>query len=105
MSKAKKERAVIALYGARHCGFGYLAHRGEKVSEDPMGFANGMPEGEGSYKFESATEALFAAHRVLAERGVGKSVEVAVHMDLPRGPSVAFYEAHPPVFGDLKWQN
>lgn len=105
---AKVSKARVFLYGASHCGFGFLAHLGERMSDDPQGMVDGMPEekfdGPTKFKYGTATEALFAAHKELNERGLDdRKAQVAVHMDLARGPSVAVYKGSPPSFGQLSW--
>lgn len=94
---------TIAIYGTRDVGFHFLAHLGERVSEDAEGFASeGTPEKP--TRHSEATSALWMALSVLERRGLKHPGLVVVHMDLPAGPRVALFDANTtPSFGELRW--
>lgn len=89
----KKAIAGIAIYGAPHCGHGYIAS-----APDGRMFGDGEPHGEWG-----ATSALWNAEADLRNAGFA-SGPVEVSVDAAAGPLMALGELGKlPSFGGLKW--
>lgn len=99
-SKTSEIVGSIHLYGAQHCGHGFIAvKRGDlnKGSKDQM-FGDGEPVAQ-----RSATSALWLAAEQLKLAGLDRG-QVEVHVDTNAGSMHAVADlARLPNFGSLPW--
>ena len=87
----------IHLYGARHCGHGYISCKRVPGKPDQM-FGNGELRAG-----RSATDALFLGGELLRQKGLFRGM-VEVHMDFDGMPKVALADlSNLPYFGQLQW--
>lgn len=97
--KSSQVVGSIHIYGASHCGFGFIACKRVEGQKDEM-FGDGEPKAG-----RSATDALWLGGMDLNKAGVRKG-DVEVHMDVAGMPKMALADlANLPYFGQLKWQD
>lgn len=112
MKSSKKVRGSICLYGASHCGFATISEAEGKPGLHSDGFKMDTKAMRETMRYESATQAIHAASRILRDIGVTGDIKVIEDRQIPgnphlKVPHVATIAAGSiiPYYGDLKFQS